>query len=231
MRFEHKYFVPYRIRTALLNDLLTFTRVDTHATPTGGYRVASIYFDDPGLTAYHEKLQGQSHRLKVRCRFYPNGAEDFFNLEFKRKSADRNSKDKVILPMRQLKSLLAQQYANVIPEGGRTNDLDRLLLEIRQRHMRPFLRIDYSRIPLFVRCDHKVRVTLDNRIRTGRITLGRETTLPVIPDYFSILEIKGEDHFPLSLASIIRKYALKRRAISKYSLAAQSIAVNSALSL
>ena len=45
---------------------------DSHAGPTGVYRVNSLYFDTPDDKALNQKIAGVSRREKFRLRYYGN---------------------------------------------------------------------------------------------------------------------------------------------------------------
>ena len=74
--------------------------------PDHSYKVASIYFEDHGLTSYHEKLEGQPYRKKVRVRFYPQSNLAGGNLEIKYKKLDQGFKSRIALSESVMKNLL-----------------------------------------------------------------------------------------------------------------------------
>ena len=86
---------------------------------------------------------------------------------------------------------------------------------------------------MFSKTDRNVRITLDRNIRCQRL-VGKDhfnSSIHVGSPANVILEIKSPGYFPYWLAHIIKKYSLRRQAISKYALAVQDLAVNSSLSV
>ena len=231
-RIEYKYFIPAKIRSHILNDLLHFIHIDRHENlPDRSYKIASVYFEDHGLTSYHKKLEGQPYRKKTRLRFYPQSKLVGGNLEIKCKRLDRGSKVKMALSETVMKNLLD---GNIDASLGEIKDryLKRVLYELKASGSKPFVRIDYRRVAMYSKTDSSVRITLDSDIRGSRALKNPliHPYIPVVPRGLEILEIKSALFFPHYLCRLIRKYSLKRSAISKYALAVQSIGLNSSMS-
>ena len=230
-RIEYKYYIPGSIRSLVLNDLLHFMNVDLHENlPDRSYKVASVYFEDHALTSYHEKLEGQPYRKKVRLRFYSNSNFSEGNLEVKHKKLDRGFKLKIALSETVMENLLSGnigQHLDEIEDGS----LKRIMVELKSSKLKPFVRIDYRRVAMYSKTDSNVRVTLDSDVKVSRVSSGPMVPpyIPVVPRGLDILEIKSGHFFPYYLCRLINRYSLKRCAISKYALAVQNIGVNSTL--
>jgi SPX domain protein involved in polyphosphate accumulation len=222
-RIEYKYFVARWKSASLLSDVFPFCVPDPHAAEDDcTYHVASVYFDDMEMRAYHQKLSGQTRRTKVRVRFYPRCENSPYFLEFKQKVGDRVYKDK----------------ASVAPDmvfatktcamSGETLS-DNVAILARYSGLKPVLRIDYERVALTSRTDSRVRITLDRNVRCARVTGDEmpEPHRPVLPDDVAVLEIKAPSYMPFFATRVVEKYRLQRRAISKYGSAVQNLAVNS----
>ena len=96
-----------------------------------------------------------------------------------------------------------------------------------------FIIVNYRRIALFSKIDQAVRITIDSDVFCDRFQGNIDVTpnISVFPMHKNILEIKTPGYFPDWLRYIIKKYGLKREAISKYALSVQSLAVNSSMAI
>lgn len=266
-RIEYKYYVPLIVRPYLLEDLSKFTLFDIHAQDKkGNYKVASIYFENHALQAYHDKLAGLTERVKIRIRIYADG---FTVCEFKYKIFDKSFKEKTKINYDLLNQLCApiSEYPNGAPRarprapsisaGGTRRSRrvhaniagqsplpsakagkkikDPVLLHFfeskKVNNLQPFIRIDYTRKAFLATNDQDVRITFDYNVKCCRFNgnLKTEPHIPVLPPDLGVLEIKTPNYFPFWLSFIIKKYSLKRTAISKYALGVQNLALNSSL--
>ncbi|NJB66702.1 SPX domain protein involved in polyphosphate accumulation [Desulfobaculum xiamenense] len=223
-RIEYKYYVPAWMIPAIIADLEKFCIHDEHATREDhAYRVASVYFDDMGMRAYHQKLSGLPHRTKVRVRFYPDCGSDACFLEFKHKVADRIRKRKTRVDG-------IEDVLDAVQGGTKDWLLENVHALARHSGLKPIVRIDYDRIAMASKTDSQVRITLDTAIRCARVDneLRETPRIPVTPEDVGILEIKSPSYIPFFASMIIGKYRLQRRAISKYGNAIQNLSLNSA---
>ena len=70
-RYELKYLVDARRYQSMASDLAHFMTPDPHGDIDGFYRVTSLYYDSPGLSAYWSKLDGLKFRTRAgmgRCQ-------------------------------------------------------------------------------------------------------------------------------------------------------------------
>ena len=81
-RHEYKHLISPSEDAVLSGRLGRLFPRDSHAGPSGTYRVCSLYFDTPHDRALRQKLNGTDSREKFRIRYYGNSA-DFFRLEKK----------------------------------------------------------------------------------------------------------------------------------------------------
>jgi len=66
-RYEIKYLISEEVRSALWPQVEARLRPDPHGSlGLGTYNVHSIYMDTPHLKAYHDKINGNLTRAKVR---------------------------------------------------------------------------------------------------------------------------------------------------------------------
>ena len=208
-----------------------FVELDKHVTKQNRfYPVYSLYFEDFGLSSYHDKLAGQINRLKMRLRFYDlDTSSGLIKTELKYKFSDLYLKRQSALDHNLFQKLINKK---IFPLDTIKNpETKRFLMIAKYNNFRPFIRIDYERQALYAKNDKNVRITFDKNVKCSRVTTGnlKPFNIRVLPLGTIILEIKTPNYFPYWLTYIIKKYNLKRVAISKYTLAVQNLATNSSL--
>jgi len=229
-RIEYKYFVHGWARTGLLNDLEAFCQDDAHsAGQPDGYTVASIYYENLAFKSYHDKMEGQQDRFKLRVRFYPDAPNaDALKIEMKYKRVDRILKGQAQLSQEQFTQILEGDFSHVPYLTDTT--LNHYYRMVKANGYRPAYRIDYRRKAYFARNDTKVRVTMDSDIRGALATsdLNERPQLPITPPGVHVLEIKSPGYMPFWLTRIVKKYGLQRTAVSKYAAVVRSLLHNGA---
>lgn len=223
-RREYKYFVPKPLIPAIRREIAAFCDLDSHSNVEKYYQVDSLYFDNPGLRCYFDRLDGNYHKLKFRLRTYEHAGQTRTFAELKRKEGEHCLKSKTEIPSDQVRELVA----------GRTSSaaLKPFADILRLNNFSPFLRLTYKRQAFFYRAYHDLRLTFDYDIRCRRFTGWHgDALLPVLPGDSEILEVKCRGVLPWWLQALLRKYRLQKQSISKYLLAVQAIALNSSLCL
>ncbi len=197
--------------------------LDHHCAPDPRYShnmVHSVYFDTPHLGLYHQKLQSEYLKYKVRLRWYSNEEETSFSdgafLEIKSKEGVRSRKGRVHLapdmPALQRDPLGAARRLAEDEEGGLEHEVYTEL-----HKLTPVCVIRYCRRRFIdmlsghrIALDHHIGVTHVNpdlRLRDG----GRDLDS-------AVLEIKGRDarSLPPSLYELTTLTRARRDAFSKY---------------
>lgn len=227
-RIEYKYYLPAYLECEFVANLLLFSSPDRHSGQGKGYEIASVYYDNFGLQSYHDKMAGASKRTKLRLRFYPPLlSEGTLNVELKHKLFDRIIKEKGGVLLKDL-ALLFEGSQNGNGLESKDPVLSTLSRMVLIENYYPFIRIDYSRRAFVDRHDSNVRMTVDSNIFCQRFMgdLRGRPDIPVLPTELLIFEIKSPDYMPFWLTVLLQKYGLERKAISKYALAVQNLAVN-----
>lgn len=228
-REEYKYYVPITIYPHLAEDLKKFTVKDGFAkSKEGFYKVSSIYFENMKMRSYFDKIDGQAKRIKLRSRYYPESRTGTHNMEFKYKIYDKSIKRKTSINQETLEQILSNKLSELNTNEPFLSDLVKF---IKTNHFLPFIRIDYKRRALYGKNDKNIRITFDTEVKGSRYIKNctSEPYIPALPGGSMILEIKTPNYFPFWLTTIIKKYSLKKSAISKYTLATQNLAINSSL--
>ncbi|KKQ38825.1 MAG: VTC domain-containing protein [Candidatus Roizmanbacteria bacterium GW2011_GWA2_37_7] len=230
VREEYKYIVSHDLYRHLRQDIGSFIAPDPHILQDKNhYIVSSIYFENSELQSYLTKINGLAKRYKLRIRTYPSGTTDTVSLEIKYKLYDKGSKHKTTID-KQTRDRLLSSLQNKLT--GRITDpvFEQSMRYIRLHNFIPFIQIDYNRAAFYGRRDKKVRITFDSDIKCMRYqkNIPLSPYIPVLPNS-NIMEIKTSGYFPFWLTYCIKKYGLKRTAVSKYAYSVQRLAINSSL--
>ncbi len=223
-RYEFKYLVPRSVRTPLVTDLRAFVEPDRHAEPDGYYDVRSLYLDSADWVCFYEKLAGTSQRCKLRVRSYlANGKPASpIKVEVKRRSGLRISKDVTIVPLAEyerMQPMLESRHLTDPRWAGRSSELDAFLHVKQMYGMVPVVNVQFRRQAFTARTDHRVRITLDDRLSSGRARslLDPVPAAPVsLTAATSVLEIKLDRTMPFWAQRLIAKYRLRVESVSKY---------------
>ena len=74
-RYEFKFPVSYDVMNAMMDDLSPYVEKDSYANQHGFYCLSSIYFDNDTDQCYHETMNGQRYRQKIRLRVYRSAGD------------------------------------------------------------------------------------------------------------------------------------------------------------
>lgn len=247
-RFPARYELKYRLTPSrarqLIRSLDGFVRVDAHGEagdagapssswlrpgdarqPGGAYHVRSLYFDTPGLDAYHGKLAGLQTRAKLRLRTYGLSGPQAF-LELKRKEGPFILKSRIALPptapwrehgVRLLDWLRGELEGNRRPAwhpGPVEPALETMLF---CPGLRPVALIAYERLAFAGEGPRNPRITFDTDVRgTGAAQILTPQGLRPVLGGVVVLELKFTTAMPGFMAALISGFGLEADSISKY---------------
>lgn len=228
-RFEVKYLVDRTTCTALTQDLAAFMRPDAHAGADGCYLVRSLYFDTPGYTAYHEKLNGIAERHKLRIRVYGDNPSQasFVRLEVKSRYLNYVKKLTTNVPLECYPEIEFALQRRTLPPAWLFEDSSaREFFRIqRQYNMQPVVLVQYRR-QAYERMEmNRTRVNLDHELMASRNLdlLAPMTNARRVLGYgHAVFEIKVDNVLPALLHTLISKYNLWNETVSKYCFAVRS---------
>ncbi|MGH9332890.1 MAG: polyphosphate polymerase domain-containing protein, partial [Vicinamibacteria bacterium] len=219
VRSEIKFSLPFADLRKLQSILEVNFRRISFRNPTS--RVASLYFDDPRLSACHDNIDGSPRRSKLRLRWYdaPFPEGDLF-FEIKKRRGEATSKERVRLrtearldsvPFRELTRCLSRALPAASREAWLARPEAVVLVEYERRY--------YEAV------SEPVRITLDSDLafysQMGRLRPGRR--FPVRAPDLVILEAKT----PVGVEDRIREllHPLEPRATrsSKYVIGCQAL--------
>ena len=217
LRHEYKYVcseIQLRMLQSRLNGIM---KKDSHVDEMGGYKVRSLYFDDLHDSCYYENENGVGPREKYRIRIY-NGQTETIHLERKRKIGGMVQKHMCEISREQCDALIKGKVDNISFEQS-PELLQKLIVHIKNRYMRPKIIVEYDRIP-YVYKNGNVRVTLDkNIISSGNVEYFLKEKIYgrlIFPVGKQLMEVKFDAYLPDYIYQILQLENLQLTAFSKY---------------
>lgn len=210
-RHELKYLINNNDLCILKHRLSSIMELDKHCTQEA-YRITSIYFDTFDKVSMKQVVDGISERWKYRIRYYDNN-DNLINLEKKYKMNQMVHKKSIVISK--------QEFLNIMK--GKTNiskDNDPLLnefyLKIKTELLKPFILIEYDRIP-YVYSSGNVRVTIDYDIGfTKKFSecFNKDKNLIYLDS--KILEVKYDEFIPDYIRYKLELNHLEQVSFSKF---------------
>ena len=234
-RLELKYVIDDSTAAQIRRELEPYCREDEHnASPCDlssappGYLVQSLYLDSPSLAFHRAKQRGDAERLKLRVRGYLG--REFVAMEHKRRSSDIIEKTRVMVDPDQIEAA-ALGFGKPLDDGPEARQLlGRFAHLVVSAGAAPTLLIRYWREAYTSRVDDYARVTFDRRVAVQRTRAWDHEGDPArwcelehhlsagAPRPIVILELKCRSRVPYWISDLVRRYALRRRSFSKYSI-------------
>lgn len=215
-RNELKYLVTASQIAEIKGRISNLVRLDPHVGERGVYSIRSLYFDDYYDSCMVENEIGTDPREKFRIRIYDHNPERI-TLEIKKKQCAMTQKLSCPLSREQCESLMRGEPLPV--SGEYPPVLQKLLLLMRTRGLRPRVIVEYDRTPYVERLGN-VRVTLDQNIASsgelGRFLEEAIAKRPILPAGHHILEVKYDEFLPDHIRSGMQIKNLRQTAFSKY---------------
>lgn len=213
-RQEWKIEINRSDAIAVRQRLRAVAKPDSHGI-NGRYTIRSLYFDDPADTALREKLDGINCREKFRIRYY-NADPSLIHLEKKSKLNGLCKKQSAILTAEEAQAIV-DGHLDWMVHSGRPL-VQELCSKMGAGGLKPKTIVDYTR-EAYVFAPGHVRVTLDDRIRTGLqhtdfLNPGC-VTVPVANDPI-ILEVKWDSFLPTVIYDAVQLPGRRAAAFSKY---------------
>ncbi len=223
-RWEVKYVVDRRVRTALDRDLCALMDPDKYSARDGSYIVRSLYFDTPDYMAYHSKISGDAVRHKLRTRIYTDRPDEakMVRLEIKSRYIGTVHKIATDVSIDDYKEIWRAAQQRILPPQ-RLLDLDRGVREFfrlqKLYNMEPKILVQYRR-RAFERHDlSRVRANFDDNL-VGSRHLDLLANIPnarrLLRYDHSVFEVKIDGVMPYWMHMLIDKYGLQNRAFSKF---------------
>ena len=182
------------------------------------YKVSSVYFDNINEKCYHQKIDGDKEKIKIRARYYNNQKKNI-NLEAKVKSSNKSYKLKTLIDNNEYENLLKYSIFNT---ENKNEDSKKLGFYLKYYALQRNIKIDYDRIEFALNANSKIRFTIDYDIFYCD-PFFEHRFKRVIENSLCIFEIKTSNVLiDKEISYIISKFNMKNEAISKFSLAIQA---------
>ncbi len=226
-RFEYKYLVTEPVRKLVENSVRQFMVLDSYCASMAGseYSVRSLYFDDPKLSCYHEKIDGLLNRRKFRVRSYGENAETIFLEEKGRRNAFSYKQRLVIQPALSAPVFRAdwKTILDLAPVDSRL--WQRFIGSGMRSALRPVVRVDYMRRAYINNSGYRFRVTFDSELRAVQSAGLGDSGVRSRPVHagMTVVEIKFESQIPLWFIRLVQANNLRRLSISKYCVCAEAM--------
>lgn len=218
-RFEFKYFLEKSVADRIIPELMNYMEWDDFVGEKEYYECHSLYFDNEKLKAYHEKIEGQLNRKKVRVRTYKRKCEkdDLLFFEIKRKSGEVVLKDREVLPEKFLKKFIEDPFSLLQEKNLDLDFLNEIVFEVTNYQLKPTLLVSYKRKPFFAKNDSRFRVTFDYDLEFAKAKgASYQQTFQKLEEDFVIMEVKFNANMPKWFHQLIEVYRLQRTGSCKY---------------
>ncbi|MCA8975151.1 MAG: polyphosphate polymerase domain-containing protein [Planctomycetes bacterium] len=219
-RYEIKYSIPAASMRHLMPDLMRFLRPDPHSTESGFYKVASLYFDTPGLDCYRNKIDGLLFRRKLRIRIYPDAPNAPAFVEIKQRINRTVQKRRLAMTLPDAYRLCSGDMRFELSEPDDQEVADEIHCLVRSLRLVPQNVISYTRQAwegYFM--DPGLRVTFDTMIRTRRASFDLEQPrreMLAYPAGKAVMEVKANERVPHWLVTLLARHECNLDRISKY---------------
>ena len=211
-RFELKYIISAEQEARLLEGLKGHMEPDEF----GRTSIASLYYDTPEYRLINASIEKPSFKEKMRLRSYGLATEESpVFLELKRKAYGIVYKRRVQTTVPLGRKFFAGE-GEICAEG----QINREITYFRDFYgdLAPSCLIICERTA-YAESDGDLRVTVDNapRYRTEKLDLTTSMDgSPLLPEGYSILEIKVQEAMPLWLCRLLDREKIFKNSFSKY---------------
>ena len=216
LRTEQKYYLHLHDYLALQQKVSSILALDSHSVDFEGYRIRSLYFDDPRRVALEEKNDGIFKREKYRIRTY-NDSDQTINLERKSKFGEFVCKESAPLTKEEYEQILSGDYEFLF--GREESLLREFYAALKTYHFRPVVIVDYWREAYIYEMGN-VRITFDKKLAAGINTIDlfhpQLVIEETIPSELTIMEVKYDSFLPDHIRKILQPKSHIRSSISKY---------------
>lgn len=217
-RFEYKYRIPIQQYLKVRNYIQPYMEMDGYSKAAEGkkYLVRSLYYESIKLDAFHEKVEGDSDRIKFRIRTYVEREEEgqAIRAEMKVRKGAVTEKHGTMISV--------EEYRAFIGSRSWPEVRDEVMAEyeryVHLKTLRPVLLTQYRREGYRARTHEEIRITFDHRVKSAR----SESLFPEHPFFHEhhhgiiVLEIKCNKQQPEWLRKLAQENGLRIMSNSKY---------------
>ena len=211
-RYELKYVLDKEQTQKLRDALKGRLEVDKYGLTS----IASLYYDTPDYRLIRRSLEKPEYKEKIRLRSYGLAKpDDRVFLELKRKCYGVVYKRRASTTPKEAEAFFKKQG-----ELGGNDQIAREIGYFRDfyKNLVPACLVIYDRVAYFQN-DGDLRLTIDYNPRYRFDELNLTTSMEgssILPEGYTILEVKAQDALPLWLTEILDSYGIRKSSISKY---------------
>jgi len=226
-RWELKYVVTIKQMYQLMGAVEPYVVMDENGND-GVYKIKSLYFDSYDFRYYHEKINGNKFRQKVRLRGYgdiKNDDDVFF--EIKQRYNSTVQKRRVGLKLDDAYELIDDE---LMDKDKYSKKKLKVLEEIKylssMHSLQPKAIVSYDRKAYMGKYEDGLRITFDTNLKCRKTNMNLEQKSSeqyfIHPGY-AVLEIKTNEKVPIWLISIIQRFSVEAERVSKYCLSVEKL--------
>ena len=220
MRREEKYALTTLEASSFSNRFAQVLQPDRFS-PSRSYTVRSLYFDTPDDKDFHDKLNEQNLRRKIRLRIY-DSQDQLAKLELKQKENIYQKKRSLTINKEDALALISGNYSVLL--SYHEPFAAEMFAIMSSEFYRPKSIIEYQR-RAFIAKGNNIRVTFDSSIRATEFNFDLFShSLPLYPILNcdrTIMEIKYNHFLPSYLSDILSQIDRRSVTSSKYCLSRQ----------
>jgi len=227
---EQRFEIKFRVHEYKALEIRRFVEQYLAIDPFGAtqpdlsYPVHSLYIDSQSMKTYHDTINGNRNRYKLRIRFYENGPDAPVFFEIKRRFDKVIGKKRAKVHRHYLRDLLTgqmPQMRHLVKQTPKELEaLEHFCFLVNQIHARPKIHVAYRREAYELVDNNSVRVTFDREVRTKQETgYSLATEMSDAADVFGnmvILELKFTNRYPLWFRELTQRFHLRQDSAAKY---------------
>ncbi len=222
-RYELKFILDKSMAQEMIQALKGHVMLDQYGDGEGFYRIINLYYDTEDHLFFHETVNRQEFRQKLRLRAYNKVSIDTpVFLEIKKKYDGVVYKRRTMLTLQDAYAFLAkgqEQQDYSVYDASNVQILGEVAFLKRFYSLAPKVVVSYDRQAFLGIKENDLRITFDSNLRKRESDLKLESGPwgELFMDASSyILEIKVNGRIPLWLAQILSGFQCWRQGYSKY---------------
>jgi len=225
-RFENKYMVHEATALAAREFVRGYLELDEFGEGKAGfsYPVHSLYLDSPDLRLFHQTINGDKNRYKLRIRYYDDEADSPTFFEIKRRCNNTISKQRGMVRRDAIPAILSGEVplqSHMLSKKSKDLESVRRFAEhVRELRAYPVAHVAYMREAWVSPRDNSVRVTFDRDVLwdldpTNNLFVGMNNPVSVFGNRV-VLELKFTNRFPDWFGDLVRVFNLMQCGAAKY---------------
>lgn len=225
-RFELKYIINEHKAQNIRHFVNTYLNVDEFGAtqPHNSYSVHSLYLDSPEYKTYHDTINGNRNRFKLRIRHYGGENQETVFLEMKRRYDRVISKERAKVPLPLLEDVIYGPMPGRELIENQTDEqfksFQSICRMIREINARPKIHVAYLREAYELEGSNAVRITFDRDVtvsHTNTLSLSSQQNNPVsVFGDAVILELKFTNRYPHWMNEMTQLFHLRIESAAKY---------------